>query len=80
MPLHVTYVFIKSLVNSRHNIFFSFGLFEMLAYIFLHGLTTRMVTAFIKVSKENLVGDFSFDSTSECKKWVFCCTLRIVLH
>ena len=40
----------------------------MFAYIALHDLKAQMVIAFIKISKEELVGDFPINHTSERKK------------
>ena len=66
-PIGVTHIFIKFLVNLGNNIALNFGLSERLSYIFLRGLITPMVIDFIKVSNEDLTGDFSINRTTPCK-------------
>ena len=60
--------FINFLFSSGNKItFINFCLFNMLVEIFLSVLITKMVIAFVKISKGDLLGDFSNNRTSRCK-------------
>ena len=57
--------FTNFLVSSRNKL--NCCLFNTLVEIFLIARITNIVIAFVKVSKEDLLGEFSMNRTSECK-------------